>query len=156
MLTSTTTSTTTNRAVSALHARSHVPKIEQKNFFFKIRNFLFWRLHTVALYVTQASARSPSGLISLPVSVMPSKNNERLKNKLTAVNIPLKQRTTPWLIVTKERIQNAMHPKNMNRPEGLNKFQISRDVPNTGRRWQVFKRSATQSFTSIHVLPFEE
>ena len=55
---------------------------------------------------------------------MPSKNRDRLKNKLTAVNIPLKQRTIPWLIVTKERVQNAMYPKNMNRPEGLNKSEI--------------------------------
>jgi hypothetical protein len=55
---------------------------------------------------------------------MPSKNRERLKNKLTAVNIPLSQRTIPWLIVTKERIQNAMYPRNMSRPEGLNKSEI--------------------------------
>ena len=74
--------------------------------------------------MTQASARSPSGLISLPVSVMPSKNNDRLKNKLTAVNIPLDQRKLPWLTVTKEQIENAIFPKNMNRPEGLNKSEI--------------------------------
>ena len=81
-------------------------------------------MHTAALYVTQASARSPSGLISLPVSVMPSKNTDRLKNKLTAVNIPLNQRKLPWLTVTKEQIENAIFPKNMNRPEGLNKSEI--------------------------------
>ena len=55
---------------------------------------------------------------------MPSKNNDRLKNKLTAVNIPLDQRKLPWLTVTKEQIENAIFPKNMNRPEGLNKSEI--------------------------------
>ena len=55
---------------------------------------------------------------------MPPKNLDRLKNKLTAVNVPLKQRKIPWLEVTKERIRNAMYPNNMIRPEGLNKSEI--------------------------------
>ena len=55
---------------------------------------------------------------------MPSKNRDRLKNKLTAVNVPLKQRKIPWLEVTKEQIRNAMYPNNMIRPEGLNKSEI--------------------------------
>ena len=76
-----------------------------------------------------ATARSPLGLTAAPHPVMPRRNprpkrSKRLYWTLSQVNVKDQDRSYPWLQVTRKRVQNAMFPHLLNRPDGLKKGEI--------------------------------